>query len=942
MTMKTITAVKILATLVLMSVQSPQVNAGDWLIDPSPYRAAVTTNAAGNEIALENGLVRRVIRLAPNAATIRFDNLMTGEHLVRSVRPEAVVSINGQQYDVGGLIWQPIHNYLEMGWVDAMAVDRSSFQFKGYTIGTTVERFPWKKRREWMPADMPWPAPGKSLTLTFTAPTTVATEMYQGWFRDFVVGYKETTPRKLDANWKLFLNNKYENTSLQNEGKQGEIMAYENTHAFAEIPWMREGYTVGAQVTVDPGTDRSRDWGPGIALVYPGNKVVKLNLRTGEGAFGMSLNGKEGGSGKMHDGKVYQLRLLVQPGRVIGEATMGTEWTKGQVWSRIGAFDIPGTPVAVRVGKMDAVGGSADAAEGKLGDVQRCILRDFRMVSEKTDKPLPPPPVEVDVHYEIYDGLPLVSKWITVRNETTNAVCLDKFTAEVLAVPEPETIELPPSNTTWRLPNLFVGTDYTFNNVAANHSVAVNWTEDPLYKTQVNWYNNTPCQLECRPPVGPNQDVTPKKPFESFRVFELALDSTDRERQALAVRRMYRTMAPWVTENPILMHATSAKPDALKLAIDQCAEVGFEMVVMSFGSGFKIENPDPVYQKQYKELADYARSKGIALGGYSLLASRGAKPKSDNCSTSNGKASKPMYGVMPCLGAQWGVNYLDQIKSAISNMGLGIFEHDGSYPGDMCDATNHPYHKGFEDSQWVMWKGITGLYQWCRSEGVYLHIPDWYFLNGATKTMMGYRETNCSLPRAYQEIIERQGVFDGTWDKTPSMGWMFVPLTVYQGGGKAATVEPLKEHLPHYGQRFANLFGAGVQAVWRGPRLYDAPETEALVKKWVGFYKRHRAILDSDIIHLRRADGQDLDYILHVNPALKEKGLLMVYNPLEQPVSKTLTIPLYYTGLTDVAQISEQEGKARKVELDRAYNVKIPVTVPANACTWFVVEAVGK
>ena len=38
----------------------------------------------------------------------------------------------------------------------------------------------------------------------------------------------------------------------------------------------------------------------------------------------------------------------------------------------------------------------------------------------------------------------------------------------------------------------------------------------------------------------------------------------------------------------------------------------------------------------------------------------------------------------------------------------------------------------------------------------------------------------------------------------------------------------------------------------------------------------------------------------------------MVYNPLAQPVSKTLTIPLYYTGLTNIAQISEQEGEMRR------------------------------
>jgi len=232
----------------------------------------------------------------------------------------------------------------------------------------------------------------------------------------------------------------------------------------------------------------------------------------------------------------------------------------------------------------------------------------------------------------------------------------------------------------------------------------------------------------------------------------------------------------------------------------------------------------------------------------------------------------------------------------------------------------------------------TDLYRWCRGKGVYLNIPDWYFLNGANKTGMGYREGNWSLPRAYQEILERQNIFDGTWEKTPSMGWMFVPLTEYQGGGAAATIEPLKEHLPHYEQRLANLFGAGIIACYRGPRLYDNDETKGVVKKWVDFYKRHRAILNSDILHLRRADGRNLDYILHVNPALKEKGLLMVYNPLEHEVRQTLSIPLYYTGLTRTAALCERDKKSRNLTLNRDYTIDLAVRLPARGTTWFVIE----
>jgi hypothetical protein len=219
-----------------------------------------------------------------------------------------------------------------------------------------------------------------------------------------------------------------------------------------------------------------------------------------------------------------------------------------------------------------------------------------------------------------------------------------------------------------------------------------------------------------------------------------------------------------------------------------------------------------------------------------------------------------------------------------------------------------------------------------------LNVPDYYFLAGSNKTGMGYRETNWSLPREQQEIIERQNIYDGTWSKTPSMGWMFVPLVQYHGGGEAATIEPLKEHLPHYGQRLANLFGAGVQACYRGPQLYDAPETKALVEKWVGFYKKHREVLDADIIHLRRPDGRDWDGILHVNPTGEEKGLLMLYNPLNEDITRNITVPVYYTGLHNKLVLEDQQGKTQTVAVSRDYEIAIEAEIPANGYSYFLMR----
>jgi alpha-galactosidase len=168
------------------------------------------------------------------------------------------------------------------------------------------------------------------------------------------------------------------------------------------------------------------------------------------------------------------------------------------------------------------------------------------------------------------------------------------------------------------------------------------------------------------------------------------------------------------------------------------------------------------------------------------------------------------------------------------------------------------------------------------------------------------------------------------------MGWMFVPLTQYHGGGAAATIEPLCEHLDHYEARLSNLFGAGVQACYRGPRIYDTDDTKALVKKWVSFYKAHREVLDADIIHLRRPDGRDWDGFVHVNPQGKEKALAFFYNPLEEAIEREISVPLYYAGLSDAAVISVNGEAPKKQKLNRDYTVTLTVKIPARGRTWIL------
>jgi hypothetical protein len=362
------------------------------------------------------------------------------------------------------------------------------------------------------------------------------------------------------------------------------------------------------------------------------------------------------------------------------------------------------------------------------------------------------------------------------------------------------------------------------------------------------------------------------------------------------------------------------------------------MVILSFGSGFDAENDAPAYLAQLRELVAYAKRKGIELGGYSLLASRKVSESDDVINPATGKTGGAIFDDSPCLRSHWGAAYFRKLRKLFASTGLAVLEHDGSYPGDLCASTTHPGHAGLADSQWRQWETIRDFYQWCRARGVYLNVPDWYFLNGSNKTAMGYRETNWSLPRERQFLLARQNIYDGTWDKTPSMGWMFVPLTEYHGGGASATLEPLRDHLEAYAQHLAQNFSAGVQACYRGPRLFDAPQTEAVVRRWVDFYKAHRAILDADVIHLRRPDGRDWDGLLHVNAQTREKGLAVVFNPTAQAITRTVRLPLHYTGLSGRARVRVDDGPEQVMTVDATESIDVVLTIPQGGQRFILIE----
>ncbi|MGN1346177.1 MAG: hypothetical protein ACI4V1_05295, partial [Eubacteriales bacterium] len=535
--------------------------------------------------------------------------------------------------------------------------------------------------------------------------------------------------------------------------------------------------------------------------------------------------------------------------------------------------------------------------------------------------------IRICVRYELFDNMPTFAKSFELVNESGRDIRLNEFEAEILALTEHDMGTLEVNNVTPQSRNIIA-----LSSIENTITPTFHYEEDPEYTSQIDYMSHYPILLVSKPPIGPYKKIQNGETFASYYAYLLLFDENDRNRRMLQIDLFYKKLAPWTTENPIYVHIISTDFDTIAAGIDQCVETGFEMVILSFGSGLNMEDVSDENIAKFKKIADYAHSRGIEIGGYSLLASRNIDEEN------NVEAEKIIFGNSPCLGSEWGIRYMKNIRTFLEKTGFDVLEHDGSYPGDYCRSTKHPGHECYEDSQYTQLMAITELYGWCKEKGIYLNVPDHYYLSGNNKCAMGYKEVNWSLPREQQVLLARQNIHDGTYEKLPTMGWMFVPLTQYHGGGEAATIEPLCEHLDHYRMMLNNNLMAGVQASYRGMRLYDTDETKKMVADSIGVYKAHRAILESPAIHIRRADGRDFDGYLHVNPQLEEKGLAVFFNPLDTEIRRRIRIPLYYTGIENTAVLSRFDEAPQEFALTRDYCIEAEITIPAGDFVWYTVR----
>lgn len=502
--------------------------------------------------------------------------------------------------------------------------------------------------------------------------------------------------------------------------------------------------------------------------------------------------------------------------------------------------------------------------------------------------------VEIQVRYEIYEGIPVISKIINVTNTGNEKIYVHRMATEVLPIP------LSVKDSLYFETDMNMGyNNHSRNNGKFEYRQWDDVDEDSgLLTCQYLMYsfNNGGRYEES---YGPNYGLAKDESFTSYKLYELFHSSSYFEWQNMEIKKMYRVLFPQICDAPLIYHVIASDTERVKAAVDQAEEAGFNMVLMSFGSGANVEDISEANIAHYKDICDYAHEKGIMIGAYVMQYAR----YDNDASTDTGDR---------CMVSGNAETTLENTLKFIDATGMDCLEVDGPYPGGVCSkkngaAENH-HHDGAEDSIVKQWEyAIRDFYKELRERNVYINAPDWQYAAGASMGVMGYKEAGWAAPTKAQLIYSREMSYNAMFEKTPSMGWTMVPLDPYRGGADAS-FWPYNDKIEEYDFIVGVNMMYGVVGSYRGGNgLYQEGMSKNVMETWTDFYNKYRDILGADIVHIApplREDTQStqteaIDGFIHASADTEQKGLAAFFNQTGETVTQKIKIPLYFTGLTD-------------------------------------------
>ena len=556
-------------------------------------------------------------------------------------------------------------------------------------------------------------------------------------------------------------------------------------------------------------------------------------------------------------------------------------------------------------------------------------------------KPLPAG-VELKIVYENPADATVLTKWITIHNNSDFAVYLNGMQVEAF-VPD---VSGPSS--------LMLENDYVRGAMTVNGENARSpWIEKQhLYVESL--LNTEPAATCFAYPVELDRWLKAGDSFTSFKVYEVIAPTGNEELRSIAFRKATRKMFPWTSIRHL--HCALAPSNDVNdyyEGIDTAAAAGYEAVLLAHAwIGDKQSSPLFTNYSDYiprpeifpngwddiKKLTDYGHKKGLKMSFYSLYVntfSKNPKAQQDNnwllLWAKDDKSSR--WGPTFDPATDWGPYVNRKMEETMKRGGFDSWHLDGPYYGDVCVAQNHSHKPGC--NQLLAWERLTGWYQRQRALGYHGEAAQGFcaYPHGMSRvTTTGYEEGDFGkLGMKGQILATRLGAYKFTKVYRPAQAVTFVPVMPWSPRKDAPSLVPMEEKAKLYNAYISFCFGYGFGGRVHQRVAFEGPKSKAAITRWTSFWKDHADyFFKGFLLHLREPDGEHIDAIAHYLVDGDTKKLLVVaYNPLDDEQSDELSLPFAVVPEGTWEAVCES-GQKQTVD-----NGKLKVTVGGMDATWY-------
>jgi len=586
----------------------------------------------------------------------------------------------------------------------------------------------------------------------------------------------------------------------------------------------------------------------------------------------------------------------------------------------------------------------------------------------------------ITVNYEMYDGLPVLRKWLSAAVGTnpgdTQSVVVNTVINEILRAPNfapemmtihevqannptPFSEQVVPSN-----PAPGRGKQYWFFDeewdACCDQELHVPYTYYTLL--QIGYGDDE----AFGGPTGPGALITSNRSWEGQSTRFLLHDTSDWNRQGIGIRKMQSVIAPQLLATPIEWMITDiSTTEAFQTSLSQASQVGIELIIVGYGAaGYcgmcpgQLQNA--TWVNWFKQQVQFGASLNppVKVSAYTLMQMNGwgeGVPTAEQVLNRDGSR-----GPIACFATDFHAAYRQSILNFVNEVGLSGVETDGQYENAACadDGSNGSdhHHNGLIGSYDAQLDATSSFNEALKSYGLYQTGADAYWMSGANRWNHADTDAGYSLPYLWDRLnIGRDYIYDSTTTRLHSSGG----YGIGDPKNNANQCEPYPGRLLCIDYTLASFYGQGVIPNAVASTLWDPSDPQAdairyIYANWTAFYTAHRPILASpQVEHLVRPTSRNYEASAFLNPqpTATERGFVSVYNPINATTTTNLYVPLYYANIKPMTVVSiYQVGpniNNQNIFIRNAtvgddggsiYDIMIPLNLPPYSYALFVVN----